>query len=140
MTIQSPNLQTFKEPRNRFLGFLRIDSGTTSRVIVTARLATKAGGIDSLESILRLLKGLQIRAQLIKMVVPCEWMGGGGVGVPMLFYTNRLIYVSVVLASPARWRASHVDKNWDIRVYLRSYSFIYIFNTCQLLVGLNSEN
>ncbi len=43
--------------------FVAWPAGMTKRVIVPARQATAAGGIDSLESMLELLKRLQIRAQ-----------------------------------------------------------------------------
>ncbi len=49
----------FKEPRNQFPAWR---PGTTSLFVVPGRLATKAGGIESSESILGLLKRLQIRA------------------------------------------------------------------------------
>ncbi len=42
--FQSPNLQTFQEPRNRFRQPMK---HTTNRVVAPARLAIKAGGIDS---------------------------------------------------------------------------------------------
>jgi hypothetical protein len=43
----------FKEPKNRFQG---IDSASLCRIVVLARQAILAGGIDSLESITGLLK------------------------------------------------------------------------------------
>jgi hypothetical protein len=66
---QSPNLKTFKEPRDRFQG---IDSDSLcslaarydNNIFVLARQAAKAGGIDTSESIPGPLKRLQIRAQL----------------------------------------------------------------------------
>ncbi len=57
--FQSPNLQTFEEPRNRFRQPMK---HTTNRFIAPARQAIEVGGIDYLESNPGLLKSLQIRA------------------------------------------------------------------------------
>ncbi len=57
----------FKEPRNRFPAW-RV--GTTTLFDVPARQATKAGAIDSLESILGLLKHLHIRAMIASTIPP----------------------------------------------------------------------
>ncbi len=57
--IRDQICKPFKEPRDRFPTWR---AGTTILSDVPARQATKAGGIDSLELISGLLKGLQIRA------------------------------------------------------------------------------
>ncbi len=57
--IRGQICKPFKEPMDRFPA---CRAGTTILSDVPARQAKKAGGIDSLESISGLLKGLQIRA------------------------------------------------------------------------------
>jgi hypothetical protein len=113
----------FKEPRNRFPTW---KAGTTTLFDVTARKATKAGGIDSLESISGLLKRLKIPAQGVTK--RCRLS---------LLTNSALVYESQLPmrgrscgVSPIEYSCAH-HMTWSPNKLLRSTSIfnLYVCNT-----------